>query len=278
MSDAHLEPETAAVSWRYDVRDSPLLLACTYVLPGILGGGVLLVALLVGTLVLDALQAGDIGRAVGTLAVPILALLARRYVPALLGATDAFDPADRYSRRGLAASSVVGAAAIFASLQIDPVAPFVLFAVSWIPMVLTAGFPTEGRVAPEADTFVVDGSRIPLDAVDGHRTVAVGGAGVCWLSYARGVPRAPRVVVVPRATLDSVRAILEDAENRTDERESTLDGAERAVVVAFGLGLVAVGPVLWLLLPPGDSALVVLYAGSLFGLFGLVLLWHAATG
>ncbi|SFG91240.1 hypothetical protein SAMN04488063_3264 [Halopelagius inordinatus] len=278
MSDAHLEPQTAAVSWRYDVTDSRLLLACTYVLPGILGGGVLLASLFVGTLVLDALRAGDIGRAVGVLAVPVLALLVRRYVPALLDATDAFDPTDRYSLGGLAASSVVGAAAIFASLRIDPAAPFVLFAVSWIPMVLTAGLPTEGHTTPEADTLVVDGSRIPLDAVDGYRTVAVGGAGVCWLSYARGVPRAPRVVVVPRATLDSVRAVLEDAENRTEEGKSTLGGAERAVVVAFGLGLVAVGPVLWLLLPPGDGALVALYAGSLFGLFGLVLLWHAATG
>lgn len=278
MSDAHTHRQNADVSWRYDVSDSHLLHALAYVFPGILGGVALLLALLGGRLVLDALGAGDIGRAVGLLAVAVLPFLVHRYVPALLDATDAFDPTGRYSLGGLAASSVVGAAAVFASLRIGPVAPLVLFAVSWIPTVLTAGFPTEGRAEPEAGTLVVDGTSIPLDAVEGYRTVAVGGGAVCWLSYARGVPRAPRIAVVPRATLDSVRAVLDGAERRADEGQSTLGGVERAVVAAFGLGLVAVGPALWVVLPSGGGALLALYAGSLFGLFGVVLLWHAATG
>lgn len=278
MSDAHSERQSADVSWRYDVSDSHLLRALTYVFPGILGGVVLLLALLGGRFVLGALRAGDVGRAVGLLAVAVLPFLVHRYVPALLDATDAFDPTDRYSLGGLAASSVVGAAAVFASLQIGPIASLALFAVSWIPTALTAGFPTEGRAAPETGTLVVDGASIPLDAVEGYRIVAVGGGAVCRLSYARGVPRAPRIVVVPRTALDSVRTVLEGAGNGADESQSTLDGAERAVVAAFGLGLVAVGPALWVVLPSGDGALLALYAGSLFGLFGVVLLWHAATG
>ncbi|RDI69799.1 hypothetical protein [Halopelagius longus] len=280
MAEPRLQPEDPAVSWRYDVTDSRLLHTLTYALPGMLGGVVLLVALLAGRIALDAVRAGNVGRAVGVLGVAVLALLVRRYVPALLGATDAFDPSGRYSLRGLAASSVVGAAAVLWSLRVSPVAPFALFVASWLPTVLAAEFPTEGRATPETGTLVVDGESVPLDALSHHRTVSVGGVAVSWLSYARGVPRAPRTVVVPTNAFEAVRAVLEDAERRhdeSDESRSSLGGAERAIVAAFGLGSLAVGPTLWMLLPPGRGRAVALYGGALFGVFGAVFLWYAAT-
>ncbi|MFC6825094.1 hypothetical protein [Halopelagius fulvigenes] len=277
MADPHLQSADASVSWQYDVTDSCLLHALTYALPGFTGGVVLLVALLAGRVALDAIRAGDIGRAVGVLGAAVLALLVRRYVPALLDTADAFGPWKRYSPLGLAASSVVGAAAVLWSLQVSPVAPFALFVASWIPTVLAAEFPTAGHATPEAGTLVVDGSPIPLDALSRYRAVSVGGVAVCWLSYARGVPRAPRTVVVPNDAFGAVRAVLEGAERRSDGSEDSLRGAERAIVAAFGLGSLAVGPALRMLLPSGGGRAVALYAGALFGVFGAVFLWYAAT-
>jgi Na+/melibiose symporter-like transporter len=55
----------------------------------------------------------------------------------------------------------------------------------------------------------------------------------------------------------------------------TINRSERIIASLFGLGMISIGPVLWILLPPGDGQLVALYAGAMFGLFGIVLLWWA---
>ena len=139
-----------------------------------------------------------------------------------------------------------------------------------------AGFPTEGRWRPSDAALVVDGDRVPLESIASYRALSLGGLAVCWVSYARGVSRAPRTFVVPRGEFDRVRAPLDGGASADASEVSTVGAGERWVLVAFGVGCLAVGPALWMLLP-GEGAVVALYAGVLFGVFGAVFLWHAAT-
>lgn len=266
--------------WRVDVGDSALLSAFAYALPAAFGGVAILAALLFGSVVLAAARAGEFGRAVGVVSLLVVALLARRWFLPAVAETDLLRPlAGRYSRRGVALASAVGAAALYASLLVHPIAPFVLFAASWVPFALVAGFPTEGRADPAEGVLVVDGDSVPLEAVRSYRAFPLGRLALCWVSYARGVPRAPRTLVVTRESLDRVRSLLDRATTRergADDASGT-GAAQRRILTAFGVGFVAVGPALWLLLP-GQGALVAVYAGALFGAFGAVFLWYAATG
>lgn len=154
-------------------------------------------------------------------------------------------------------------------------APFAVFIASWVPVILTAAFPTSGRVDRTLGTLVVDEKEVPIGAVSAFRTLSVDTFTVCWLSYTRGVPTAPRIIKRPSNYLDAVSDLIE-AEPDTSKRErSPIDRTERLIFALFGVGMVALGPVLWLILPPGDGQVVALYAGAMFGLFGMLLLWHA---
>jgi hypothetical protein len=150
-----------------------------------------------------------------------------------------------------------------------------VFIASWVPIILTAGFPTSGYVDRPGETLVVDGSEVPLDAVTAFRTVSVGTFVVCWLSYTRGVPTAPRIIILPSSYLDIVSNLLERDPDTSSRERSTTNRTERLITALFGLGMVTLGPVLWLILPPGDGQVVALYAGAMFGLFGMMLLWYA---
>ncbi|MFB6122049.1 MAG: hypothetical protein ABEJ78_01140 [Haloferacaceae archaeon] len=265
----------AAVDWHLDVDASPLLRRLTYLVPSLLGGVALLAVGLVGWLVVDALAAGEVGRALGVVVLAVIGLFGRRYVPALL-ATDVGDSlSDRYSVRWLAVGSVVGAAVLLGSARLHAGAPLAVFVAAWTPLVLAARFPTTGYAAPDSDALVVDGTEIPLDAVRGHRAVALGPFAVYWLSYVRGVPDAPRTLVAPAEHLDSITDAL--SRSSTADDVASIDRQERLVAAAFGGGLLAVGPVLWVVLPLGDGHLIALYAGAAFGLFGGLLLRYVAT-
>jgi len=265
----------ATIDWELEVTDSPLLLMLAYVFPSILGGVVMLVGAFLTWLLLQAVLTGDFARMVGLVVIALLGLLTRRYLPALL-TTNVTDPfRRRYSRRGLAVGSVLGAIILYGSVRLHPNAPFVVFVASWIPLVLTAGFPTSGRADLETETLVVDGTEVPLDGVRRFRAAPVGTFVVCWLSYSRGMSSAPRVIVVPSETFESVSQLIGRASESTEPEPSTINRPERIIASLFGLGMVTIGPVLWILLPPGDGQLVALYAGAMFGLFGIVLLWYA---
>jgi hypothetical protein len=278
MGDGATPEPTTQVEWRYGVDDSRVLAVLSYVFPGVLGGVGLLVVGLAGWVVVESLRVGDVGRAVALIVVALLALLARRGVAAALSTRSVLDPLrDRYSGRGLLAASVLGAAVLLASARLDSLAPFVLFVLSWVPLGITAEFPTEGVADPTAGTLVVNEETIPLAALRGYRAYRVGPLVVCPLSYARGVPTAPRFVVVPGGSFDAVESVLVDAAAAPAEGHSTLGRAERAIVAAVGLCLVAVGPVLLVVLPPGDGKLLAVYAGLLFGVFGVISLWYATA-
>ena len=267
------------LDWEVDVTDSTLLYSLAYVLPSILGGILVLAVALLGWLVATALQAGNFVQAVSFIVVGLLSLFIRRYLPALRTTTlfDTFQ--QRYSRRGVVISSVLGALVLFASTLLHPVAPFVVFVASWIPVILTAGFPTTGHVDLESQTLVVDDTEIPLAALTGIRTVSIDTFVVCWLSYSQGVPSAPRVVVLPGHVFPPISRLLDRslASASTDQEQSIISWEERMTAIIFGLGLIVLGPILWLALPADDGKAIALYAGAMFGLFGAMLLWYAKT-
>jgi len=263
------------VDWELDVADSSLLLGLAYVFPSILGGVIVLAFGLLLWLVAAAVWAGDLGRAIGLIVVAVLALLSRRYLPALLETDLATPFFERFTHRGLLVGSLLGALTLLGSAQLHPSAPFAVFVASWIPLVLTAAFPTSGHADLAAKILVVDETEVPLQEVRAFRAISMGPFAVCWLSYTRGSPTAPRIVVLPSDYADAVATLIGAVPETSKEEDSTIDRAERIVAGLFGLGMVAIGPLLWLVLPPGDGQAIALYAGAMFGLFGVLLLWYA---
>jgi len=263
------------VDWELDVTDSSLLVGLAYVFPSVLGGVIVLGCGLVVWLVASAVWDGDFGRAIGLLVVAVLALLSRRYLLALLEMDVSASFFERFSRRGLLVGSRLGAVTLLGSTQVHPSGPFAVFIGSCIPLVLTAAFPTSGHADLAATTLVVDETEVPLEAVRTFRTMSMGTFAVCWLSYTRGAPTAPRIVVLPSDYVDAVANLLDTVPEPSNEERPTIDRAERVVACLFGLGMIAIGPLLWLVLPPGDAQVIAVYAGALFGLFGVLLLWYA---
>jgi hypothetical protein len=264
--------------WKLDITDSSVLLALAYVFPSILGGVIVLVCGMLVWLVAAAVRDGELGRAIRLIAVAVLALLSRRYLPALLETDLATPFFDRLSRRRLLVGSLFGALTLLGSTQVHPSAPFAVFIASWIPLVLTAAFPTSGHADLDAGTLVVDETEVPLKAVRTFRAISTGTFAVCWLSYIRGDPTAPRIVVLPSDYVDTVAELIDTVPEVPNEERSTVDRAERIVAGLFGVGLIAIGPLLWLILPPGDGTAIALYAGAMFGLVGVLLLWYAYSG
>ncbi|SDY85765.1 hypothetical protein SAMN05216564_11219 [Halopenitus persicus] len=275
MVQATSDTDDVTIKWEFDVTDSLLLQTLAYVSPSIFGGVAILAGGLLLWLVGSALLDGDLARAVGVVTFAALALLSRRYLPALLDTNVTDSLWNRYSWRGLAIGSVVGALVLLGSTQLHPMAPFAVFMASWVPVVLTAAFPTSGYADRAEGTLVIDDTEVPLEAVSAFRVVSIDTFVLCWLSYTRGVPTAPRIIVLPSSCLDVVSNLIETAPDASKREHSTIDRTERLIVGLFGLGLIAVGPLLWLIVPPGDGQVVALYAGAMFGLFGLILLWYA---
>lgn len=263
------------VNWELDVTDSPLLQTLAYVGPSIFGGITILAGGLLLWLVVSAVLDGDPAQVVGIVAAAVLALLSRRYVLALVG-TDLIDPFwNRYSRRGLVIGSVCGALVLLGSTQLHPAALFVVFIASWVPVIIVAAFPTSGHADLTMGTLVVNDTEVPLKAVNAFRTLSVGAVAVCWLSYTRGVPTASRIIILPSSYLDVVSELIDTGPDSSNREHSTIDRTERLIAGLFGLGMGGIGPILWLILPPGDGQIVALYAGAMFGLFGILLLWYA---
>lgn len=275
MAQTISDTDNTTINWELDVTDSLLLQTLAYVNPCIFGGVAILAGGLLLWLVVPALLDGDLAQAVRFVALAVLALLARRYLPALLDTNLTASLSERYSRGGLAIGSIIGAIILLGSAQLHPMAPFVVFIASWVPVILTAWFPTSGRADRTVDTLVVDDTEVPLDAVSAFRAVSIDTFAVCWLSYTRGVPTAPRIVFLPSRHLSVVSELLEMNQDASKREHLTINRTERLIAALFGFGMVALGPVLWMILPPGNGQFVALYAGAMFGLFGMMLLWYA---
>lgn len=275
MVQANSGASDGTVSWELDVTNSRLLQILAYVGPSIFGGVIILAGGLLLWVIGSALLDGDLARAIGVVTFVVLVLFARRYLPALL-ATNLSDPLwNRFSRRGFTIGSVFGALALLGSTQLHPVAPFAVIIASWVPVVLTAAFPTSGHVDRAVGMLVIDNTEVPLDAVRAYRTVSTGRVAICWISYTRGVPTAPRFIFVPSSDLGAVSNLIETGLEVSEQEQPMMNRTERLIFGLFGFSMVALGPVLWLILPAGDGQVLALLAGGMFGLFGILLLWYA---
>ena len=183
------------------------------------------------------------------------------------------------SRLGLLAASVLcGGAMLLASVHSR------LAVVGVAVLSFTAGLLA---MTLETDAEIDDGGRlatqqtsVALSTLAGVRSVAVGDLTVVWLSYARGADgfRNPRVLAVPREQAAQVRDVL-DAGVAADADADPIDRAERVVVALFGLGVLATGPALWLLIgDTGREAVVLVYAVTFSVVFAGPMLWYAWKG
>lgn len=272
--------EPASVEWKRSPATSRWLRLPVYGAVALLGGPFLGTLVVVGWLLV---RSGDVEQ---LLVVAVAAALAvglwnRGALLAARGETSIslHEDTESFSRRALAGSVLLGAAGGGAFLVAVPDA---------VPVVLGGGFGcllagvvlrTEGRV--DATTLEVGRRAVPLSTLGGVRRVRTGPRVWFWLSYEPGVggPTAPRLVSVPTSLAAAVETRLDAGVERTHEGDGGgLDPTVRAVAVLFGLGCLAVGPALWVVLP-GEAGSVFLAYGATFGvLFGGLLLWYGLVG
>jgi hypothetical protein len=183
------------------------------------------------------------------------------------------------SRRGLLTASVLcGGAMLAASLhsRIAVVAVAVLsFGAGLLAMTLSTD-----AVIDDDRRLETQYSTAALSTLSGVRSIDLGDLTVFWLVYARGADgfRNPRVLAVPRGQATRVREAL-DAGVDADPNADPIGRAERAVVALFGLGVLATGPALWLLIgDAGAGAVVLAYAVTLSAVFAGPMLWYAWNG
>jgi hypothetical protein len=182
------------------------------------------------------------------------------------------------SRRGVIAAVLCGAGAtvVIAAVGLGVTALFglVVSGIGWL--VVGRALRTEGEFT--AETLRYAGREVSLAAVERVRRLRAGPWVWLWLSYHRGTAgtMAPRLVPMPATAYAAAEAALERATARdpetTGRRAST---AVRVVAGLFGVGFLAAGSALWLILPPGDGRAVALYGAAVCGLFAVVFGWYA---
>ena len=121
-------------------------------------------------------------------------------------------------------------------------------------------------------------SGVDLRTLSGVRSLELLGVTAFWLAYARGADgfRNPRLIAVPRERAAEVRERL-DAGVAADPEADPIGRAERVVVTLFGLGVLAMGPVLLLLVgDAGEDEVVILGYLTVYSLvFAGPMFWYA---
>jgi len=183
------------------------------------------------------------------------------------------------SRLGLLTASALCAGAMLAASLHSRIAAGAVavlsFAAGLLAMTLSTEATVDGALALETQHSAAD-----LTTLSGVRSLDLGGATVFWLAYARGADgfRNPRVLAVPDERAAEVRARL-DAGVAAEANADPTGPAERIVVAVFGLGVLATGPTLWLLVgDAGADAVVLVYAVAFSLVFAGPMLWYAWKG
>ena len=148
-----------------------------------------------------------------------------------------------------------------------------LLTLAWALVAVADFLGSSGRVEASPPRLLRRERESSLAGLRRVRSLPLGPVTLLYLSFSPGTGGdAPRLLVVPSRVRTDVESILaavdEPGEGRVPSR------AERGIVVAVGLSLLAAGPVAWLLLPGNDARVIAAYAGSMFGLFGVVVLWY----
>lgn len=173
--------------------------------------------------------------------------------------------------------ALVTSAAFALGIALVPVLGTVLFVGGLAAGFTVALLRSEGAIDPDGGTLTVHGRTADFADLTGVSRADLGRLTVLWLRYARGRgSAAPRLIVLPRRVADRASGAIETGVHRptsskTERRESSR--AVRLALATIGLGALGVGASLFVLgSVPTDVAL---WAGAIFGLFGLLFCWLA---
>lgn len=149
----------------------------------------------------------------------------------------------------------------------------------FLALVMGAGLRTDGVVDCDGGTLTYRGHTVPLDAVRRVRSVRVGPFMLALLRYhdASVGPSTPRFVVCSTAARQAIASVRssDSATTAPEAEDYATPIAVRLVAATFGLGCLAVGPLLWVGLSAGGSRFLAVYLG-LFGLlFGALFVRYA---
>jgi hypothetical protein len=159
------------------------------------------------------------------------------------------------------------------ALRGGPLAVGLLLVLAWVLAAVADLLGASGRIEASPPRLVRRDRESSLAGLRRVRSLPFGPFSVLYLSFSPGTGGdAPRLLLVPSRVRADAEAVLAAVDAPGDRRVPSR--AERAVVAAVGLSLLAVGPLAWVLLPGGDARVVATYAGSMFGLFGVVVLWY----
>lgn len=190
--------------------------------------------------------------------------------------------ADRWqpSRRGALVSGLLSAPVFYLAFRTSLMAWAVLAVVGFVCVLAVMMISSRAALYREDLRLVDDQRDVSLTGVVRPRRLAVGPVVAYWLTYARGSVgwNAPRFFVVPRDLASDVDRVL-DAAVAAEADADPLGRGERAIVVGFGVGMLAIAPALWALLPPtGDGRLLAAYIGIVTVPVSIPVLWYAITG
>jgi hypothetical protein len=269
----------AVVRWRFSPATTNSLRLLVYATVGLTVGPVLgLVGLVGATLV----SANDVGFALLVLVLAVVVGLGVGSGRALFALGNAppevHETTDALSKRAVVGSVLAGMGLGLWGLQWTDFGLVVLggsLLTGVAALVVGAGLRTEGVVDCDAGELRYGGHTIPLDAIRRIHTRQLGpfALGVCNYHAGQVGPSTPRWVVLSAAAVEALRAAAtgDAPAEAAAERAPT---AVRAIAAVFGLGCLALGPLLWTVLP-ADGRLFAAYLG-LFGiLFGVVFLRYA---
>lgn len=267
--------------WRFSLATTPALRALVCVAVGLTVGPVVgLVALVLATLASTGVDRLVVAVA-GALLVGLGVGSGRALVALASDDTTAGGHADTraLSRRWLVGSGLAGAGVsvvVFVTSDVGMVPWFGSLVAGVAALVIGAGLRSEGAV--DADDGVVDyrGRTIPLAAIRRVESVRVGGFVLAVVRYHAGRVGAstPRFLVLSIPGRDAIESSVSGSAAAPPEA-----GAERGptavrlVAATFGVACIAVGPVLWILVP--DGRLIAAYLGAFGLLFGALFVRYA---
>jgi hypothetical protein len=278
--------QSGPIEWAYTPRTSRLLRALVYVPFAALGGLFVLLLFLVGALAVDALLSGDIGQLALVVGFVLAGLFAAVRGPGALWLLP--DERERLlneldlplSRRTLLGASAVGAVVLLVAVSVEFWVGTMIFLGGMAMLILVSALRSEGEIDAEELTLEYNGRDMVLTALRNVRAVTVGSLVFCWFSFERGgvSARSPRFVVLPAEAYRRARPVFERAIESPTESGRTAPLAERVIFLVFGIGLLALGPVFWVLTAANPGArLIVTYLGAMVGIFGLLFVWFAAV-
>lgn len=189
--------------------------------------------------------------------------------PAQRPSVDEFAGAEGFpfSLRSVGGAAVLGAVCLAGLLAAGIPVPIVYWLVvaavfSTLPVAVVT---TRGRL--DGGDLVVDGTGVPIERVEGVRSLELGGVVLCWVSYASssGV-FLPRLFAVPVASADAVRDALRSGAGRSPHREGFGTGT-RIVLLTVGGSFLAVAALAYAAI---DQRLVGGYLTAIVGVIGVL--------